>query len=287
MANESFQVLALTETAFVFQPLQELNSAQEVIDFLDKLGYKVPLAEVNVNINLSIANFQQLVTGIRDLVQAPEKDKLKKIAPLLPVVKNVVTDVMNIVNTMRNGFSSLNFFNQAPVDQLPKRLVDYLIFDYLFRRQPKVFGTLFLMGVLDEEPLAANAYQRTGTVKVIKWERIPDWFSQPRTVINSLYQWDTNFDSAKFLQRFQMFLQAMQLPGGLYKQNETVRLALKNTTTRLPELRIPVFTTGAYPSTFAQFGLNLSSVEAKQPDRPKPGIAFIPYFVGISVTEFN
>lgn len=285
MPTRSFQEVVLIETGFVFQPLQELKSAQAVIDFLDKLGYKVPLAEVNGNINLAIASFPQLVTGIRDLVQAPESDKLKKIAPLLRVVKDVVTEVMAIVTTMRNGFNSLSFFNQAPIDQLPKRLVDFLIFDYLFRRQPKIFGAFFLMGVLDEEPLAANTYQRTGTVRTVKWERIPGWFSQPRNVINELYQWDTNFDSTKFLQRFQMFLQSMALPGGLYKQNSTVRGALGNSTPELPELRMPLFTTGAYPATFAQFGLNLSTVE--QTNSRKTGLAFIPYFTGSAVAEFN
>ena len=284
MPTSSFQEVALIETAFVFQPLQELNSRQKVVEFLDRLGYAVPEDEIDPGISLSITKFPQLVTGIQQLVQAPEDDKLEKIALLLPIIKEVVTEVMEIKNSMQNGFLSLKFFNEDPVKEFPKRLIDYLIFNYLFLRQPKIFGALFLMGVLDEEPLEANAYQRTGTVKSVKWDRLPNWFSKPRTVINSLYQWDNNFDATKFLERFQMFIQAMALPGGLYKQNDTVRIALGNSTNNLPELRIPIFTTGAYPATFAQFGLNVSTAEQIDANRKK-GLALIPYFAGSAIAD--
>jgi hypothetical protein len=285
MATSNFQETVLVETAFLFQPLQELNRPDDVIAFLDELGYAVPPSDVNNSLKLTINKFPDLVAGVQQLVHAPEPDKLKKIATLLPILAEVFTQVQGLSNALRSGFvSSSQFFTQAPVDQLPKRAIDYLIFTYLFRRQPRLFGTLFLTGILDEETLANNPFQRNGTVKTIQWERISGYLTHPVDVIDQLYQWNSNYDADKFLQRFQLFLQAMAMPGGLYRQSDSVKQALGNATPNLNELRIPLVTAGWAPDAFSQLGLNLSPAEQIDAQQKK-GLALIPYVSGAALTE--
>lgn len=284
MSDKTFQEIVLIESAFVFQPLVEINSQESVIRLLDKLGYKLTLANFNRPADLSgmVTIITALMDAVIELANATTDDERKAaLANIIQKLAPVIAEVQNFITIFQNGVVVGNFLQQAPVDQLPKRLIDYLFVNYLFKRQPKIFGTLFLMGVIDEEALAANPFQRTGNIKTIKWERIPTWFSAPRDVINELYTWDTDFNAQKFLDRFQLFLQAMAVPGGIYKQSERVKNALGNTTADLPEIRIPILTTdGDLPGTYGQLGLNLTTAEARAAENKLKGLALVPYLTG-------
>jgi hypothetical protein len=292
MPENKISDLTLVEAAHLLRPLTQLDSPESVITFLERLGYTVPAADLVTALTEVFGTTNQIIAIARELIQAETDDqKLEILLRLLPVIKDVFEHI-NELNTLIRALPDLaqDFKDNAPLDELPKRLVDYLLFVDLYYRYPKVFGTLLLMGVLDEEERPENPaiFQPAFSLKIVRWSRIPRYLTQPGEVLNEVYDWnksDKEFNSALFFRRLELFLRAMGIPGGLYRQNETVRKALGNTTPNLPEVRIPVYSTGYYPDAFAQFGVNLSTADAI--DDKKKGIALIPYFIGAAQAKFD
>lgn len=292
MPENKISDLTLIEAAHLLRPLTYLDSPESVIAFLEKLGYTVPAADLVTVLTEVFGATNQIIDIARELVQAQtDEEKLEILLRLLPVIAAVFEEV-NKLTTLIRALPDLaqDFKDNAPLDELPKRLIDYLLFVDLYYRYPKLFGTLLLMGVLDEEERPADPaiYQPAFSLKAVRWSRIPRYLTQPGEVINEVYDWnkpDKEFNSTLFMQRFELFLRAMGVPGGLYTQTETVKKALGNTTPDLPEVRVPVYSNGYYPDAYAQFGLNISTADATA-DKKK-GLALIPFFMGVAQAKFD
>ncbi|MBO9565209.1 MAG: hypothetical protein J7621_20705 [Niastella sp.] len=275
MANNNFSATVLLETGYLLSPVKSLHSGERVVAFFKKLGYDLP--QVNVlSVLSSLANeVDGVITGASALVNATtDSERQAAIAALVPKVGSTFAEVSNLVTAI-NGLAGYSAANNPPLSELPKRFIDYLIFQYLYQRQPRIFGIFYLLGILDE----ANE------ILVIHWDRLPRYFTEPAAVFNEMYSWSTSFNTDVFLGRFQLFLKAMGIAGGIYKQSTIVKNALGNTTADLSELRIPVLQKGYYPELYAQLGINLSPAEAKA--NALKGIALIPYFRGTSQFDFE
>lgn len=278
----------LIEAAHLLSPLKTLNSADKVLDFLAKLGIKVPVVDLVTVLSQSFAKIDAVVSATKAVIDADtDEKKLKALLSLLPVINEALNELhkLEVAISAAPGISQA-FIQNAHIDQLPRRLLDYLIFDNLQKRYPKLFGALYLMGILDEDLLANDdaVFQSACKLKVVNWDKLPRYLTEPGKVFDEFYQWNTNFNADVFLARLDRFLRAMAVQGGLYKQNDNVKNALGNSTAGLRELRIPIFSKGHYPDSYMQLGLNISPAEAH--DAKKKGIAFIPYFSGSSQLDF-
>lgn len=77
------------------------------------------------------------------------------------------------------------FVDNAPLDKLPKRLLDFLIIKNLYKRYPKIFGVLCLMGVIGEEHLDnIDPFQPECKLKIIYWEKLPRYLYEPGKVFD-------------------------------------------------------------------------------------------------------
>jgi hypothetical protein len=285
MANQSFSDLALVEVVHLVQPLKSLTTADQLISLFRKLGYDLPFKSSDV------AGFSNLVSTIDPLTQkamalvnaATDNDRSAAALAMITEVGRMLQAIADVQSVVSTGFSQVRNVNFSEV---PRRLLDYLIFTDLYRMHPRLFGAFYLAGVLDEVQLPADAtkLQPKTTLKVVQWSRLPRYLTDPKGVIEEVYDWQDDFKSDVFLSRMELFLRAMAIPGGLYTQSDTVRTALGNTTPNLSELRIPVLSSGSYPSAYSMLGLNLSPAEKS--GTKKKGLALVPYFVGGAQVKF-
>jgi hypothetical protein len=289
MAEQNITDVALAEVAHMLAPLKSLNNADKVTLFFSKLGYTLPGGDVSSSFTVTLTKTDAVISAAKDLMAAEDAiPKMQALTNLMLAVKDVVDEMKNLTNAVKAvpGLA-LNFVNNAPLNDIPLRLLDYLIYEDLYARHPKLFGVLLLMGILDEKALTADAtkFQPACNLKVVKWERIPRYMTEPGAVIDELYNWSDDFDSDLFVKRFEIFLKAMAIPGGVYKQSANVKAALGNTTNDLNELRTPIFQKGIYPGVHTLLGVNFTPAEVKS--GKKKGIAVIPYFVGSLQTTFD
>ncbi len=288
MSENGLQVIA-QEIAAVFFPLRHLDSAEAITEFFEDLGYELPGSQLFADLPGLINVVEALIAAVEGLALASTDDeKLEALGPLMEAIVRLVAEIHDSLDTLKASVSSIpDFLTNAEIDELPRRLLDYLLSLYLWRYRRATYGLVLFIGILDEIEMPADAskFQPAFTLRKIWWERLPDYFSEPQNLPETVYQWETNFDSQLFLNRLYILFNGFRLPGGLYTQSTRVKAALGNTTDGLEELRVPIFETAAWPSIHSQFGLNITPVEQQGSD--KPGFALLPYIFGGASFDFD
>jgi hypothetical protein len=288
MATNGLELLS-REVAAVFTPLRHLNSPGQIRIFIHDLGYEIPGAALLDQLPALVQATEQLISAVEELADAPtDEAKVQALVHLLEAILRASIEVHAVVETIEDAVAAIpDFLNNAELDQLPVRLLDYLIALYLWRYHRRIYGVLLIIGVLDEVDMEADAtkFQPAFKMRVTHWDRLPKFVNEPKNLPELVYQWESNFKSELFIQRLYILFNSFLLPGGIYTQSVTVKNALQNTTDGLQELRVPVFQLNALPATRTEFGINITPVE--QLAAEKPGFAIMPYLFGAAEFDFD
>jgi hypothetical protein len=280
----------LLEVSRALQPLSSVNNAAKATDLMRKLGYSLPGVQTFTAIPTGlIGKVGGLAEDIRALADATtDEDKLEAVLKLAGKVAEVCKEIADMAQNMQSaGAAVVNFFNQAPIDELPRRLLDYIVSIYLEIYYSGPYYLLLLIGVVDEIELTENAtiFQPTFTLRKIWWERLPKYINEPLNLSEDIYQWQSNFNSDLFLTRLEKLLRGFILPGGIYDQNTQTKTGLGNTAAGTKEIRIPVLQAGNSPELYSQFGVVISGAEASA--GKAKGLALMPYAMGGSTLPFS
>lgn len=288
MSENGIQVIT-EEIAAVFMPLRHLNSRETVTQFFLDLGYELPGTNQFGELPGLIALVEDVVDAVGALAAASsDEDKLEALADLLEAILRLAVEINSSIDQIKSAVSSVpNFNSNSDIDELPRRLLDYLLSFHLWQNRKTTYGLLLFIGVLDEIDMPADAakFQPSFTLRKIWWERFPDYFTEPQNLPETIYQWESNFNHQLFIGRLYTLFSSYRLPGGIYKQSSQVMAALGNTTSDLEELRVPVFEKAALPNVQSQFGINVTPVE--QQASLKPGFGIIPYLYGAASFDFD
>lgn len=289
MSNENGLAILAREIGAVFTPLQHLDSPESVTRFFRDLGYELPGASLFGDIPDLVTNVRALVEAIVELDAASsDEETLTALAHLLEATARTAAAIHDSIDDIRAAVAAVpGFLANSDIDELPVRLVDYLLSFYLWRFHRRIYGVLLFVGVLDEIDMPADAakFQPAFKLRQIWWDRLPKLVTEPQNLPEIVYQWETNFRSDLFLNRLHTLFSGFLLPGGLYKQSANVRAALGNTTPDLDEMRVPILQRSVWPATRSQFGVNVTPVEAS--GGAPPGIAILPYIFGESEFDFD
>lgn len=288
--SESILDTTLLEISKAIKPLSDIDSAAKATDLLKKLGYELPGAQEFTGIPASlIGKIGGIADGIQKLAEAEtDDDKLTAVLALSLKIADIAVDIKDMAEKMKTMAAAIPaFFNNAPVSELPRRLLDYIIAIYLEINYPSAYYLLLLVGIVDEidTPVNASIFQPAFTLRKVQYERLPKYVNSPAEVIEEIYQWQTNFNSDLFLTRLEKMLRGFMLPGGIYMQNAQTRTGLQNSSTSTKEVRIPVFQAGDSPELYSQFGVIISGAEAIG-GKPK-GLALMPYAAGVASAAFD
>ncbi|HNF71813.1 MAG TPA: hypothetical protein PLP34_05340, partial [Chitinophagaceae bacterium] len=290
MADNNILNRTLLEISRALQPLSSVDNAAKATSLMKSLGYELPSAQPFTAIPAAlIGKVAAMSDDIRALADAPnDEDRLKAVLKLASRVAEVCSEIAQMAQKMQSaGAAIAAFFANAPVNELPRRLLDYIVSVYLENSYSGAYSFMLILGVVDEieKPAQAAIFQPAFTLRKVWWERLPRYISEPLVLSEEIYQWQSNFNSELFLTRLERILRGFALPGGIYKQNAVSRNGLGNSNANTSEIRIPVFQAGNSPELFSQFGVVIAGVEANGPK--KKGLALMPYAVGGANLPFS
>ena len=288
--SKSFTETAIIEIGKLLVPLKHLNNGRSVTDFINALGWDLrdfvfPDGEIE------LSNLVDHISGILDSISIiiefdDDETVASEALDLMSKVPPAISEISNAASTIEGNLGGLSASDVTGIDDfsvIPRRIFDYLVYQYLQLNHPKIFGLLPVMGIAEIANDSADMPIRT-----IHWSRIPTLFSNPKEIINDVYLWDSGFDGNKFLSRLEILLRAFLIPGGIYRQNEAIRTQLGRTADDdYEEIRIPLYQTGVWSDSYVELDLNISPIPEKDSSN-KAGLFLYPYiFANVAEDKEN
>ena len=182
MSDQDTIAVLATEIGSALEPVgSALRSPQSFSAFMERLGWNfnaVPPA-----LNSLTAPAEQISAILQD-----GEVSTAEIPRLLAAVTGFITAV-NAVASQPAGSFPAGLDVAAFKNEFPRQLIDYLVVDYLLRRQPGWGHLLKLAGVLRLEEVAASASRPAFTRYSMAWEDLGRFFSDPTLVLRNAYQW--------------------------------------------------------------------------------------------------
>ena len=267
----------LSQAGLALAPLRAVKTGDQAAALFRKLGYEIPAGAFGTDLSAVSNGAGQLIDAVQQLTVADDD------LATAQAIRNIFTRLEATVAAIEQLHDHLKASGGsaiADIEELPRRLTDFLLLDFLDRQSPDTHATLHLLGLIEYEPVPAKGQP----VRLINWDRFPQIFSDPMRIANDTYHWETNFDFDKFIVRLDRVMRAVSLPGGIYPQSDAARTALQNSATKLRELRFPIFQKGFTADTYSQFGITFSPAEAS--NGQKAGFALMPYLLGASAFDF-
>jgi len=269
----------LIELGLAIAPFRAVKTPQQAVSFFKQLGYDIPAGAFGPALNTVATQAGALVSALEPLVDAGSEDDVSG------ALAGVFTSLLGTIDAIGQLHSALRASSGATpnLDDLPRRLTDYLVLDYLDRARPQVHAGMHLLGLVEEQP-SPPAGQST---RVVNWDRFTQLLHGPGQIADAVYGWSTDFDAAGFLARLARLMKVGGLPGGMYPQPDSTRAALGNLAAGQSELRLPIFQKGFTPATYSQFGITFSPADAQQGSGGAKGIALLPYVMGAADFDFD
>lgn len=287
--SQNIQNTVFREVGLVFESLTSLDSAYRVTALFRELGYELPGGNDFPNFPGLAARVEGIIQAVIKFDQAADDDaKVDALAELALEIVELTEEIVALEQAVSNATAAFPaFVANAPLNELPFRLLDYLIIEYTRRYRQQVHAVMSFLGIFEEIELSADGaiFQPETLLSKIFWDRLPMLISKPVGLFDDVYSWSTDFNSDKFFTKVDAILRAFLLPGGLYEQSPSLKSALGNTTDNLKELRFPILQNAIFPSTYSQFGINATSAEAQGPR--KAGFAIVPYVFGAASFGFD
>jgi hypothetical protein len=225
MSTSALEVLA-QEAAAVFYPLQHIRSSPEVTAFFHDLGYELPGNQVFGELPTLVQMAEGVVTAVVALAAAStDEARLQALVKLMEALAKIAAEIGKSLDAIKASVNAIpGFIANSDIDELPGRLVDYLVSFYLWRTRRNIYGPLLFVGVLDEVDMPADAakFQPAFRLRKIWWDRLPKFVSAPQDLPEIVYQWDSAFKSDLFLNRLYILFNSFALPGGLYAQSASL-----------------------------------------------------------------
>ena len=277
MASTNGLQSALIQVGLAISPLRSIKTPDQAVVFFRKLGYNLPAAAFGSALPNLATQSGELLDGIKKLLAANDD------AAMVAAIANVFGRLVAIVKSIGDlhGQIKISSGGLSGINDLPKRLTDFLVLDFMDKLKPQTHETLHLLGLIEHDPNPAPEQP----MRLINWDRIGQLFNKPAQIINDVYKWNSDIDTDKLLSRLEALMRSTALPGGFYPQSATTRSLLGNSATDLQELRFAIFQKGLTPATYAQFGVTFSPAEAQ--GSKKKGIALLPYLMGAASFNFD
>jgi hypothetical protein len=278
MASTNGLQSTLIQLGLAISPLRSIKTPDQAVAFFNKLGYNLPKASFGSALPDLATQANELINAVQELSKSADDIAVAaSIAKLFGRLVLLVKAIGNLHTQIQAGGGGA----QPNIGDLPRRLTDYLVLEFLGKLKPQTHEALHLFGLIEHEPDPLP----NQPMRLINWNRIGQIFNKPAQIVTDEYKWNTDPDIDKLLSRLEGLMRSTALPGGFYPQSGTTRALLGNTATDLQELRFAIFQKGLTPATYAQFGVTFSPAEAKGPK--KKGIALMPYLMGAASFSFN
>lgn|GEM_PF-4887124 len=284
--NDSLFDLVIEEMAMAISPLSDLKdhgddrAGEMLFEIMERIGYKPP-KEFNVFADL-VKALIAIGEGIKkfqaDIDKAGENADyityLKGIGELLinvaPDVAKCVKSIIDANKDTANAAMRAFLSKDKLGEELPRRLVDYLILDHLARRRTWFYSIMLLTGVCSTKEQEGNetAFESKCAIMVVNWEAIGLLFGRPEAIFKNQYvKADKSFDAEKFLINLDLLVRHNGMPGGLHPVGEDTITALGGEyDPRIREMTLQPWVSGGWPKNYAALSLNVAPVPSSVGD---------------------
>ena len=220
MANNLVQ----STTAGVGQVLSFLSEIQgdvaEAKSFINLLGWELPPGVEDIGLAaLNISDFVQkldAVIGAPDEIQEDELAMAGRIADLIVAVSSLVQAIRTLALELPTKLASFgDYVERTNIHkELPKRLFDFLLANYLANKTPIGFALLHLIDVIDYPYFEADPanFQVEHIRAVTNFSRFKTLITDPKELARAAYGWSTaDFRAIDLLQRLSYLFQTLGL----------------------------------------------------------------------------
>ena len=225
--------LLIRELASALGPLESrLAAGSDVGSLLAEAGLVLP-ASVAADGNLTTALASTataagaLATAIDQLTAAIAAEDPAQIVSaglaLIGKVRDVLTGASAIGSALNAAASAAGGLTpaersqlQALAGELPRKLLDLALVEYLQAKGPTVYPTLALLGLVDDlpsEPDPGGGLVPRGRLRAVHLDRLVNAFLDPTAYLEDAFGWGaTGFDGSKLFPRVQTLLDDADLP---------------------------------------------------------------------------
>ena len=253
------------ELGLVLAPLETRVSADGVESLLASLGLRLPpgLSQVAAFAgelsNTAIAA-TELPAQVSALVSAIDSDDVGQIinsgqtlsSTIIQVVRGL-SNVATALEAVSNSFSGLSPADKSQIQsfsqQLPARLLNLLLVEYIEAKSPQMLHGLRLAGIIEiavDPGDPSNPLLPSYVSKEVHFERLITLLTDPQEHLSIVYGWgDTDFDGLVLFRVLQEFLEQefdlpaeLLQPAGLPATLEAYLIALRVTSDLPPGLQV-------------------------------------------------
>ncbi|HEX8111879.1 MAG TPA: DUF6603 domain-containing protein, partial [Kofleriaceae bacterium] len=295
MASGSLDALIVPVAEAVLALEDLLAAANGGGALLGQLGYALPAAANAEPLFTDVAAKVASLAASAAAVAQAYADGTWQNASFLPKVLALANAVAASIETAeqlpakaQTVFAAVpDFLAHAPLDELPRRLVDRLIVVYLRKERPRVAAVLSLLALTSDEYVPADDFNPDYRRLRVEWERIPRWFTAPGQVLADAYGWGSAaFNSSDVLERLDTMLALF----GVMALADPLPDALAPLAPPAERLQLPLFsgTVDVPPDGLAGavLGLRIGRAETAA-DRDDAGLAITPYADGAAGVSFD
>lgn len=203
--------------SFLSEIRDDIDEARALINLL---GWELPPGLDDIGLaTLDIGDFLEKLDAVIDAPVEEWEDEvamLGRITDLISAINTVVGTVHTLASELPTELASFgDYVDRTQIHkELPKRLFDFLLANYLARRSPISFAILHLINVIDYPHFDADPenFQVEHVRATINYDSFETLFSDPAKLAEEAYGWNTPaFSPMTLLQRLNLLLQALGL----------------------------------------------------------------------------
>ena len=235
MAEEGTLEALGRNLAMAFEPLADRLSGGNLNRFFDELGFSPPPAVANAQ---SVGNAASTIAGaivamptaIAALEAAAQTEDAGQIAStgadLLRAVSDAISGISDLGAAVDQAGAGLGAAERAAVQafasELPGRIFDFVIIEFIRRAHSGSLDVLKLIGIVDDEiilPVAGAALARPTLQRKLYPERVLAMLMSPEQYARDLFDWGApGFDGTAIFLRIQTLLENYDTPTMLITQ---------------------------------------------------------------------
>jgi hypothetical protein len=216
MTTNNFLTEAIVEVGEAVKPLlASVNSETEFSAFLMELGWAW---DVNGDLASVRSAFDHINSALTDLQGAADTDNMEALTSAVSALMGAIADLTHTnFNSLPSPLNQSAFWQSFPDDVL-----DFLIYRYLERKHPLLFGVFAFVGVLKMEAKDPDTssgrleYERMG----VDWGRISKSIAAPQDIPADVYKWGGDFKHRDFMRNLASLLVGFKAAALLFPANE-------------------------------------------------------------------
>jgi hypothetical protein len=201
MANSTIQTILINLRAAVVRFADPYtvpaNIPNELGKLLPQLGINNPGGPVKAQLDEAVKSWGQISNTLSGL-NLNFVDPVQTLQDLTKKADTVQKNLNDILHKPDQIWTSLGASGQAIKEVFPKRLLDYIIYEFLIASHKKIAGAFLLFGVLRKEFVAAAGPAFVNAeIRVFDLAQLLEVITNPREAILKALKWGTDDFNAR------------------------------------------------------------------------------------------